>query len=46
MLFGAILRKYSKRNDRKVLLENMIRGLSIDSTQKNLFLDSLDLLDE
>lgn len=24
----------------------MIQGLSIDTTQKNLFLDSLDLLDE
>jgi hypothetical protein len=46
MLFGAILKKYWKPSDRKILLEKMIRGLSIDSTQKNLFLDSLELLDE
>lgn len=45
MLFGAILKKYSKLNDRRTLLGDMIRGLSIDSTQKNLFLDSLELLD-
>lgn len=46
MLFGAILRKYLKQNDRKILLEKIIRWLSIDSMQKNLFLDSLELLDE
>jgi hypothetical protein len=46
MLFGTILRKYTKQSYRKELLEKMIWGLSIDATQKNLFLDSLDLLDE
>jgi hypothetical protein len=46
MLFGTILRKYTKQSYKKELLEKMIRGLSIDATQKNLFLDSLDLLDE
>lgn len=46
MLFGAILKKYLKVSDRKILLEKMIQGLSIDSTQKNLFLDSLELLDD
>lgn len=46
MLFGAILKKYLKVSDRKILLEKMIHGLSIDSTQKNLFLDSLELLDD
>jgi hypothetical protein len=46
MLFGTILRKYTKQSYRKELLEKMIQGLSIDATQKNLFLDSLDLLDE
>ncbi len=46
MLFGTILRKYTKQSYRKDLLEKMIQGLSIDTTQKNLFLDSLDLLDE
>jgi len=46
MLFGAILKKYLSVSNRKILLEKMIRWLSIDSTQKNLFLDSLELLDD
>jgi hypothetical protein len=46
MSFGTLLRKYLRWSDRKILLESVILWLSIDRTQKNLFLESLELLDE
>lgn len=45
MLFGTILRKYTKPTDRRILLREMILWLSIDDTQKNLFLESMEFLD-
>ncbi len=46
MLFGTILRKYTRRKEKSVLLKEMILGLKIDQIQKDLFIDSLEVLDD
>jgi hypothetical protein len=45
MLFWAVLKKISKKNDRVTLLRELIEWLAIDHVQKQLFLNSLEVLD-
>lgn len=45
MLFGSILKKYSADRSRRKILSEMIQWLRIDSIQKQLFLDSVEVLD-
>ena len=46
MLFWKLFRKYTQSFDKKEILKGMIVGLSIDQTQKNLFLESLEFLSD
>ncbi len=46
MLFWKLFRKYTRSFDKKEILKGMIVGLSIDQTQKNLFLESLEFLSD
>ena len=45
MLLSGLLKKFFKDRDRREILRSLILGLKIDSTQKNLFLDSLSILE-
>jgi hypothetical protein len=45
MLFSSILKKFSEWAAKRKLLTEMILGLKIDDQHKQLFLDSLDVLD-
>lgn len=41
-----IFKKYSEKNKRKKIIITIINNLNINEKQKNLYLDSLDFLDE
>lgn len=45
MLFSSVLQKYSAWAAKRKLLKEMILGLKIDQPHKELFLDSLEVLD-
>lgn len=46
MFLGNIFRKYKQREYRLILIKELIEWLEIDSRQKNLYLESLEVLDE
>ncbi len=41
-----IFKKYSEKNKKKKIIITIIENLNINEKQKNLYLDSLDFLDE
>ncbi|EKE29126.1 MAG: hypothetical protein ACD_2C00221G0008 [uncultured bacterium (gcode 4)] len=45
MFLSSIFRKYKDREYRLVLIKDLISWLEIDDNQKNLYLDSLEVLD-
>jgi len=42
----SILKKHKENNKRKKIIATIIKNLNISDKQKNLYLDSLDFLDE
>ena len=45
MFLGSIFRKYKDREYRLILVKDLIAGLDIDENQKELYLWSLEVLD-
>lgn len=45
-MFSSILNKIREKNRRKDVLRHLIANLRIDETQRSLYLESLELLDE
>lgn len=43
---GAVLKKYKERKERILIIQDIINALEIDTVQKNLYLESLNELDE
>ncbi len=46
MFLSGFLKRIREKNQRKDLLKDLIRNLKIDETQRFLYLESLELLDE
>lgn len=46
MFLGNIFRKYKEREYRLLLVKELIEWLEVDSRQKNLYIESLEILDE
>ncbi len=46
MFLSNLLRKIREKQERKIVLRELIEGLKIDETQRFLYLESLELLDE
>lgn len=46
MLFSGILERYRKKKERRLIVRELILSLQIDERQRNLYLESLDILDE
>lgn len=46
MLFSGILERYRKKKEKRLIVRELILSLRIDERQRNLYLESLDILDE
>ena len=46
MFLGTIFKKYKEKEHRLILVRDLINWLEIDEKQKQLYIDSLNVLDE
>ena len=46
MFFGKLLKRYKEKNCRILLIKDLIEWLSIDDKQKELYIESLEVLDD
>ncbi|NDK19390.1 hypothetical protein GW819_00960 [Candidatus Gracilibacteria bacterium] len=46
MFLGGLLKKFSKNNEKRQIIREVIFRLSLDKKQEQLYFDSLDILDD
>lgn len=46
MFLGSLLKKFSKNNEKRQIIRDVIFRLSLDKKQEQLYFDSLDILDD
>ena len=46
MFLGSLLKKFSKNNEKRQIIREVIYRLSLDKKQEQLYFESLDILDD
>ncbi|OIP54094.1 hypothetical protein AUK10_01555 [Candidatus Gracilibacteria bacterium CG2_30_37_12] len=46
MFLGSLLKKFSKNNEKRQIIHEVIYRLSLDKKQEQLYFESLDILDD
>ncbi|MDD5197913.1 MAG: hypothetical protein PHN60_03575 [Candidatus Gracilibacteria bacterium] len=46
MFLGSLLKKFSKNNEKRQIIREVIFRLSLDKKQEQLYMESLDILDD